>query len=98
MTVIDQATGKVYRDIWEAIEPDPVEAMNLRMRSQLIFALQHRVNSWGLTQKAAAEKLGITQPRLNLLLKNRINDFSLDALIALLEPAGLEIEFNVKAA
>lgn len=98
MTVYIDETGESFRDIWEMIEPNPVEAMNLRMRSQLLDALEQRVNDWGLTQKEAAKRLGITQPRLNMLLKGRFDAFSLDALIGLLEPAGLEIEFNVKAA
>jgi predicted XRE-type DNA-binding protein len=98
MTVTDMETGKVWRDIWDAIETDPVEAMNLRMRSSLMFALEARVKEWDVTQKEAAKRLGITQPRLNRLLKRGFNDFSLDALVALLGPAGLELEFNVKAA
>lgn len=98
MNVTDQATGQIYRDIWDALETNPIEAMNLRIRSNLMDALIDKVKEWGLTQKEAAKRLGISQPRLNLLLKGRFNDFSLDALIALLEPAGLELEFNVKAA
>jgi len=98
MTVHIQATGESFRDIWEAIEPNPVEAMNLRMRSDLMSALIDRVRDWNITQKEAAKRLGVTQPRLNMLLKGRFNEFSLDALIALLGPAGLEIEFTVKAA
>lgn len=68
------------------------------MRSDLMTALTDRIREWGVTQKEAARRLGITQPRLNLLLKRRISEFSLDALVALLNPAGLEIEFSVKAA
>ena len=98
MTVVDQKSGKTYRDIWEALEDDPAAAMNLRMRSDIMVAIDRRVREWGLTQKDAAARLGITQPRLNLLLKGRINEFSLDALIGLIQPAGLEIEFSVKAA
>ena len=98
MTVIIEETGETFRDIWEMIEPNLNEAMNLRLRSQLMLAVKRRVKEWDVTQKEAAMRLGITQPRLNLLLKGRFNDFSLDALIALLEPAGLQLEFNVKAA
>lgn len=77
---------------------DPVEATNLLMRSQLMSAIRQRVSEWAVTQKEAAGRLGITQPRLNRLLKGNIDDFSLDALVALLKPAGLRIEFSVKAA
>jgi len=98
MTVVDRKSGKTFGDVWEAIEDDPVEAMNLRMRANIMMAIDRSVRGWGLTQKEAAARLGITQPRLNMLLRGRINEFSLDALIGLIEPAGLEIEFSVKAA
>ncbi len=98
MTVHIEATGETFRDVWEAIEPNPVEAMNLRIRSNLMSAIIDTVKGWDVTQKEAAKRLGITQPRLNLLLKGRFNEFSLDALVELLKPAGLELEFNVKAA
>lgn len=98
MTVHIEETGETFRDIWEMIEPNPLEAMNLRIRSDLMTALIEKVREWNLTQKEAAKRLGISQPRLNLLLKGRFNEFSLDALIALLGPAGLELEFHVKAA
>ena len=40
--------------------------------------------SWhGMTQAAAARRLGVTQPRLGDLLRGRINNFSLDALTVL---------------
>ena len=98
MTVHFESTGQTFRDIWEAIESNPIEAMNLRIRSNLMSAIIDTVRGWGVTQKEAAKRLGITQPRLNLLLKGRFNEFSLDALVELLKPAGLELEFNVKAA
>ena len=98
MTVTDQATGKVYRDIWEAIEPNPAMALNLRMRSDLMRAIERRVVEWELTQKDAAKRLGITQPRLSLLLSGDINAFSLDALIRLATFAGIEVNLEVKDA
>ncbi len=89
---------ETFPTVWDALYDDPAKRLNLKMRSNLIIAIKARVREWGITQKEAAKRLGITQPRLNLLLKGKINEFSLDALIALLEPAGLEIEFNVRAA
>ena len=43
-----------------------------------------------------AEKLGITQPRLNDLLKDRIDKFSLDALVTLAKKAGLRVNVSVQ--
>jgi predicted XRE-type DNA-binding protein len=38
----------------------------------------------------------VTQPRLNQLLKGRIELFSLDALVKVLAIAGLQVELKVR--
>jgi predicted XRE-type DNA-binding protein len=98
MTVTDMETGKTWPDIWDMIEPNPVEALNLRMRSDLMRAIEDRVLQWKLTQKEAAKRVGITQPRLNLLLKGDINAFSLDALIKIAAMSGLDVHLEFKEA
>ena len=42
--------------------------------------------------------LGITQPRLNQLLKGKISLFSLDALVNMLAKAGMRVSMKVKKA
>ena len=59
----------------------PGEAENLKLRSDLMIAIVAFYRRSGLTQAEAARRLGITQPRLNALLKSRIDQFSLDALV-----------------
>ncbi|MDZ7854575.1 MAG: XRE family transcriptional regulator, partial [Halomonas sp.] len=51
---------------------------------------------WSITQKEAARRLGITQPRLNDLLSGRINKFSLDALVNLTGPARFHLELEIE--
>jgi predicted XRE-type DNA-binding protein len=46
----------------------------------------------------AAKKLGVTQPRLNDLLRGRIDKFSLDALMNLAARAGLSVRVKVVRA
>ena len=77
-----------FESVWDAIEDTPEEALNMRLRSELMIQITRRVKEWGVTQKEAAQRLGITQPRLNDLLKGRINKFGLDALVNLTGPAG----------
>jgi predicted XRE-type DNA-binding protein len=81
--------------VWHALVDTPEEAENLRLRSQLMRALRSAVNSWAISQKEAAERLGITQPRLNDLLKGKIDKFSLDALVNMLAGANLQIEIDI---
>jgi len=42
--------------------------------------------------------LGITQPRLNDLLRGRIDKFSLDALVDLAANAGLSVKVKIARA
>ena len=72
------------------------EAENLLLRSELMS--QVREVARGYTQQEAAKTLGITQPRLNDLLRGRINNFSIDALISLARKAGLSVELKIKKA
>ncbi|MAX33284.1 Predicted DNA-binding protein, contains XRE-type HTH domain [Onishia taeanensis] len=76
-----------FSSVWDAIEDTPEQAENMRLRAELMGKIADRVAEWGETQKVAAERLGITQPRLNDLVNGRINRFSLDALVNLSRPA-----------
>ena len=72
-----------FDNVWDAIEDTPAEAANMSMRSSLMIAIEQRVRKWNVTQAEAARRLGITQPRLNDLLRSKIANFSLDTLINL---------------
>jgi predicted XRE-type DNA-binding protein len=74
------------------------EAQNLLLRTDLMIKIEQLVKKSGLIQSEAAEMLGITQPRLNDLLKGRIEKFSLDALVNMLARAGMQVKMTVKKA
>ncbi|ATV20559.1 XRE family transcriptional regulator [Pseudomonas avellanae] len=84
-----------YTSVWDALIDTPQEAENLRVRSELMMALARAVNGWGLPQREAATRLHITQPRLNDLLKGKVDTFSLDALVNMLSGANLKIAIEV---
>ena len=87
-----------FASVWDAIEKNPVVAANLKARSSVMIAIEQTVKSWNLSQVTAAKRLGLTQPRLNDLLRGRINKFSLDALITVASKAGLSVEVKVERA
>jgi predicted XRE-type DNA-binding protein len=88
---------KTFANVWEALTNTPEEAAAMTARSQLMSALTDVVERWNLTQAAAAKRLGITQPRLNDLLKGRFHKFSLDTLLILARRAGLKVEIRIAA-
>jgi len=96
MTETDGIPGQVFVSVWDALEDSPAEAANMRLRSELMIAIQQAVAEWGTTQAASARRLEVTQPRLNDLLRGRINNFSLDALTVLAARAGLDVHMQIE--
>ena len=94
----DELEVQTFEDVWDAIEDTPQAAANMRLRSGLLIAVEQEVRSWGLTQAKAADCLGVTQPRLNDLLRGKADKFSLDALVDLSARAGLAVKLDVGKA
>ena len=88
-------TERRFKSVWDAIENTPAEATAMKARSDLMIAVREAVDGWDSTQAIAAKKLGVTQPRLNDLLRGRIDKFSLDALMALAAKAGLSVRVKI---
>jgi len=86
-----------FANVWDALSDTPEEAANMTMRSDLMIAIQQKVRGWDLTQAEAARRLGVTQPRLNDLLRSKIDKFSLDTLIALAVHAGIKVRLDIAA-
>lgn len=88
-------TKKRFNSVWDAIEPSPAEAASMKARSDMMFAIRETVENWDGTQAAAAKKLGLTQPRMNDLIRGRISKFSLDALIDIAARAGIRVRVEI---
>lgn len=82
--------------VWDTLADSPEEAENLRLRSKLMRVLTKVVQGWALSQKDAARRLNLTQPRLSDLLNGKIDKFSLDALVNILAYADLEVDVTVR--
>lgn len=83
-------------NVFEDLGFDVQESQNLLLRSQTMVALVQWFNASGLTQDAAAKTLGVTQPRLNQLLKGKIEIFSLDALVNMATSAGMRVGLSIR--
>jgi len=89
---------KVYDNVWDALEPDPVKAENLKLRSSLMLALTRHIKTKGLTQAQAAKVFGVTQPRVSNLIHGKIDAFALDMLVKMATSAGLRVTMRVDKA
>ncbi len=89
-TRLHRSTGNVFRDLGFPTE----EAANLRVRADLMIALSRLIQSRHLTQAAAAELFGVSQPRVSDLVRGKIERFSVDTLIAMLGSAGVQVRIT----
>jgi predicted XRE-type DNA-binding protein len=88
----------LHEDIFKAIEDDPAVAENLRLRAQMMALLRDTIKARGLTQTAAAELFGVSQPRISDLIRGKIERFKIDMLVNMLARAGIFLEVEIRRA
>lgn len=87
-----------FASVWDAIEDTPEQAESMKLRAALMMALTQRIEQSGLSQVQAAERFGVTQPRVSDLVRGKIHLFSLDALVNMAAAAGLHVELRILEA
>jgi predicted XRE-type DNA-binding protein len=83
--------NQIVASVRDALGDTPEQAANLRARADLMTALRDIVQREGWTQADAASRCGVTQPRMNELLRGRISKFSIDALVNMAAAAGQRV-------
>jgi predicted XRE-type DNA-binding protein len=87
---------------YEVTEGDAFSALGLKnsdellARSKLLIRVSDLIKKSGLSQQEVAKKLGITQPKVSMLVNGRLSEFSADALLHYLSILGCEVEIRVK--
>ncbi len=75
----------------------PHEAAVLLLRCELAEALRRWMDCEGLTQAQAAERLGVAQPRMSEIARNKVDKLSLDYLVGLCSKAGVSVGVKLAA-
>ena len=89
---IERTIGNVFPDLGFGAR----EAESLRLRAELMVEVRRLIRSRKLTQRAAANLLGVfTQPRISDLIRGKIDLFSIDTLVNMLarEECAFRFEF-----
>lgn len=89
---------ETYASVWDALADTPEQAANLRARAELMQKIAEIVRENGWTQIEAATRCGVTQPRMNDLLRGRVSRFSLDALVNIATAIGRRVHVGLEAA
>lgn len=90
--------AETYESVWDALADTPEQAANLKTRAELMQQIAAIVEASGWTQVEAAKRCGVTQPRINDLLRGRVSRFSLDALVNIATALGRRVHVALEAA
>lgn len=90
--------GQVFANVWDALADSPADAFNLELRSGLMMKIEEIIKENGWTQAEAAKRCGVSQPRINDLLRGRIARFSIDALVNIAAALGRKVRVSLDDA
>lgn len=84
-------SGNVFADL------ELPDAQELHLKSRLAMEIRGIIERRGLTQVRAAEIIGLDQPRVSKLMRGRLNDFSVERLLVIVQRLGHSIEVRIDA-
>lgn len=86
----DVTEGNIFADLG-LDQPEELFA-----RSKLLHQVSNLIKKCGLSQKEVAKKLGITQPKVSMLVSGKLSQFSADSLLHYLAILGCEVEIRIR--
>jgi predicted XRE-type DNA-binding protein len=87
---VEASTGNVFADLGL---PNPEQEL---LKARLTLQIYKIIKERGMTQAQAGEILGIKQPHVSTLMRNRAGSFSVGRLIEFLTALGQDVEITVK--
>ena len=90
--------SKTFGSVWDAIADTPEQAANLQARAELMRQIAAIIKAKEWKQADAAIHCGVTQPRMNDLLRGRVSRFSLDALVNIATALGGRVYVELEVA
>ena len=88
--IITESSGNLFADL--GLPNAEQELMKAQLTLQIYRIIKHR----GMTQSAAAKVLGVQQPHVSLLMRNRAGTFSVGRLMEFLTALGQDVEVTVR--
>ncbi len=92
-TRITRGSGNVFLDLGFP----PHEAAVMLLRREIAEALRKWMVREELTQAQAAKRLGVAQPRISEIARNKVDKLSLDYLVGLCAKVGLSVAVKLAA-
>jgi len=85
-----RSSGNLYADLGLA------DAEKLKIKTGLVIEIRKAMRRLGLTQQAAAKRMGIAQPKVSGMMRGDFSNLSERKLMDCLNRLGYDIEIKVK--
>ncbi|WP_448204047.1 helix-turn-helix domain-containing protein [Azospirillum sp. sgz302134] len=92
MTDATASSGNVFADL--GVEQAEVHLAKANIAAEICRLIRERE----LTQKDAAQLLGIDQPKVSALMRGKLSGFTLDRLLRFLTDLDCDVEITVRPA
>ena len=89
---VQRSSGNVFADLGL---PD---AEKLKIKTGLVIEIRKAMRRLGLTQQAAAKRMGVTQPKVSDMMRGDFSNLSERKLMDCLTRLGYDIEISVRPA
>jgi len=87
---IERGSGNVFADLGL---PNPEERL---AKAELAHEICMLIEQDGLTQTQAAKRLGIDQPKVSMLMRGRLKDFSAERLMRFIVMLGRDVVIGIR--
>jgi predicted XRE-type DNA-binding protein len=89
-TTLTRGTGNVFADLGYA------DAEERQTKLRLAYAINGIIERQRMTQAAAADKLGINQPKVSALANYKLDGFSVERLMTFLTALDQDVDIVIK--
>ena len=89
---VQRSSGNVFADLGLP------EAENLKIKTGLVVEIRKAMRALGLTQQAAAKRMGISQAKVSGMMRGDFTNLSERKLMECLNRLGYDIEIKVRPA
>lgn len=89
---VQRSSGNVFADL------GLTDADQLKIKTGLVIEIRKAIRQLGLTQQAAAKRMGITQPKVSDMMRGDLANLSERKLMDCLTRLGFNIEIKVRPA
>lgn len=81
---------------FELFAKDSIELNMMTLKSKLLIIIAEMIRGEGWSQAVAADKLGVSQPRVSNLMNGHVSKFAIDTLLEMLCRIGFVIDVTFR--